>query len=78
MNSIFEHPDFDNHESVTLLRDAECGLFGIVAVHSWRYATSEEGITDALRLSRAMSLKNAMAGIPHGGGKGVILRPEGR
>ena len=89
MSSIFEHPDFDDHESVTLLRDAKCGLFGIVAVHStalgpaaggtrfWRYATPEEGIADALRLSRAMSLKNAMAGIPHGGGKGVILRPEG-
>ncbi len=89
MTSLFEHPDFDNHESVTLLRDEAAGLFGIIAVHStalgpaaggtrlWSYAAPQDGITDALRLSRAMSLKNAMAGIPHGGGKGVILRPDG-
>ena len=88
MTSLFEHPDFDNHESVTLMRDEAAGLFGIVAVHStalgpaaggtrlWKYTASTDGITDALRLSRAMSLKNAMAGIPHGGGKGVILRPD--
>lgn len=89
MTSLFEHPDFDNHESVTLMRDEAAGLFAIVAVHStalgpaaggtrlWKYAASTDGITDALRLSRAMSLKNAMAGIPHGGGKGVILSPDG-
>jgi len=65
------------------------GLKRIIAVHStalgpaaggtrlWGYAAPADGITDALRLSRAMSLKNAMAGIPHGGGKGVILKPEG-
>ena len=89
MISLFEHPDFDDHESVTMIRDAASGLFGIIAVHStalgpaaggtrlWTYASPADGITDALRLSRAMSLKNAMAGIPHGGGKGVILKPEG-
>lgn len=89
MLSLFDHPDFDDHESVTLMRDTASGLFGIVAVHStalgpaaggtrfWRYGEPADGITDALRLSRAMSLKNAMAGIPHGGGKGVILRPDG-
>ncbi len=89
MTSLFEHPDFDNHESITLMRDEAAGLWGIVAVHStalgpaaggtrlWKYASSTDGITDALRLSRAMSLKNAMANIPHGGGKGVILRPDG-
>jgi len=89
MNSIFEHADFDGHESVTLLHDKTSGLHGVVAVHStalgpaaggtrfWHYVSAADGITDALRLSRAMSLKNAMAGIPHGGGKGVILRPHG-
>ncbi len=87
--SIFEHADFDGHESVTILRDAASGLSGVIAVHStalgpsaggtrfWQYANSDDAITDALRLSRAMSLKNAMAGIPHGGGKGVIIKPEG-
>jgi leucine dehydrogenase len=87
--SIFDHPDFDNHENITFLRDRMTGLSAIIAVHStalgpaaggtrfWQYASASEGITDALRLSRAMSLKNAMAGIPHGGGKAVILKPEG-
>jgi leucine dehydrogenase len=39
----------------------------------WPYATSEDALTDALRLSRAMSYKNAVADIPHGGGKAVII-----
>ena len=89
MTSVFEHADFDGHESVTLLCDKSAGLKAVVAVHStvlgpaaggtrlWQYASSADGITDALRLSRAMSLKNAIADIPHGGGKGVIMRPEG-
>lgn len=87
--SIFDHPDYDNHENVTFITDEASGLNAIIAVHStalgpaaggtrfWHYPNSGEGITDALRLSRAMSLKNAMAGIPHGGGKGVILKPAG-
>ncbi len=42
-------------------------------VRFWHYADSSAAITDALRLSRGMSYKNAMAGLPMGGGKGVIL-----
>lgn len=86
---VMEHPDFDDHESVVFAGDAESGLRAIIAVHStilgpsaggtrfWTYVDSGAALTDALRLSRAMSLKNAMADIPHGGGKGVIMRPEG-
>ena len=86
---IFEHIDFDDHENVVFASDADSGLRSIIAVHStvmgpsaggtrfWTYADSHAALTDALRLSRAMSLKNAMAGIPHGGGKGVIMKPEG-
>ncbi|MGB0906718.1 MAG: Glu/Leu/Phe/Val dehydrogenase dimerization domain-containing protein [Maricaulaceae bacterium] len=86
--SIFEHPDFDAHEAVHFVSDPRAGLLGIIAVHStvlgpaaggtrfWNYADSYEALTDALRLSRAMSLKNAMAKIPHGGGKGVLIRPS--
>ena len=89
MSSIFDHPDFDDHECVTIVSDPDSGLSGIIAVHStvlgpsaggtrfWMYDESADAITDALRLSRAMSLKNAMASIPHGGGKGVIIRPSG-
>ena len=78
-------PDFDDHEGVHLFTDRESGLRAVVAVHStalgpaaggcrfWHYADEAGAITDGLRLSRGMSFKNAMAGLPMGGGKGVIL-----
>src|SRR5690348_14140719 len=78
-------PDFDNHEEVHFINDEKCGLKAIIAVHSthlgpaaggarfWHYAKDEEALVDALRLSRGMSYKNAMAGLPMGGGKAVIL-----
>jgi valine dehydrogenase (NAD+) len=76
---------FDGHEQVVFARDEERGLTCIVAIHStrlgpalggtrWRpYATEEDALEDVLRLSRAMTLKNACAGIDHGGGKAVII-----
>lgn len=78
-------PDFDDHEGVHLFTDAGSGLQAVIAVHSthlgpaaggvrfWHYADHAAAITDALRLSRGMSFKNAMAGLPMGGGKGVVL-----
>ena len=82
--------DFDAHEEVHFVTDEECGLKAIIAVHSthlgpaaggarfWHYAKDEEALIDALRLSRGMSYKNAMAGLPLGGGKSVILAPQSR
>lgn len=64
------------------------GYHGIVAVHStalgtalggtrlWRYASEADALNDALRLSRGMTYKNALAGLDAGGGKSVILAPE--
>ena len=81
-------PDFDDHEGVHLFSDRESGLSAIIAIHStalgpaaggvrfWHYADHRAAITDALRLSRGMSYKNAMANLPLGGGKGVILANE--
>ncbi|MDP5277909.1 Glu/Leu/Phe/Val dehydrogenase dimerization domain-containing protein [Sphingomonas sp. DG1-23] len=81
-------PDFDDHEGVHLFSDRESGLSAIIAIHSsklgpaaggvrfWHYADHRAAITDALRLSRGMSYKNAMANLPLGGGKGVILASE--
>jgi leucine dehydrogenase len=43
----------------------------------WRYEDSRAGVRDALRLSRAMTFKSAAAGLPLGGGKGVIMLPVG-
>jgi leucine dehydrogenase len=78
-------PDFDAHEEIHFVTDEKCGLKAIIAVHSthlgpaaggarfWHYARDAEALTDALRLSRGMSYKNAMAGLPLGGGKSVLL-----
>lgn len=81
---MFDHPSFDDHESVHTFYDKDTGLKAIIAVHStalgpgaggcrmWDYVSGEEMLTDALRLSQGMSYKNAMAGLPLGGGKAVI------
>ena len=78
------------HERVLLCRDPEAGYRGVIAIHStvaglaaggtrfWSYASEEEAVQDALRLSRGMTYKNIMAGLPLGGGKSVILRDPGR
>ena len=70
-------------------RGRRSGLYTIVAVHStargpslggcrmWGYADSRDAVADALRLSRAMTFKAAVADLPQGGGKGVIMRPLG-
>lgn len=85
MTAPMDLPDFDAHEGVHLFHDRSSGLSAIIAIHStalgaaaggtrfWHYANNESAITDALRLSRGMSYKNAMAGLPAGGGKAVIL-----
>ena len=83
---LFDAADFDAHEAVHFVARRATGLQAIIAVHSthlgpaaggcrwWTYADDGAALTDALRLSRGMSYKNAMAGLPMGGGKAVILR----
>lgn len=83
--TLFDSEAFEGHESVNAFYDEATGLKTIIAVHStargpaaggcrmWAYPDSEAALTDALRLSRAMSYKNAVADIDHGGGKAVII-----
>ena len=90
MDSLWDFPDFDEHELVHFVTDPKTGLKAVIAVHSthlgpgaggtrmWHYAQPSDAIADALRLSRGMSYKNAMAGLPLGGGKAVILADQGR
>ena len=90
MQAPWDYPDFDDHEIVHFVTDRASGLCAVIAVHSthlgpaaggvrfWHYAEPGEAVRDALRLSRGMSFKNAMAGLPLGGGKAVILANEGR
>jgi leucine dehydrogenase len=85
MAAVWDFPDFDAHEGVHFFSDAKSGLQAVIGVHSthlgpaaggtrfWHYADKADAVTDVLRLSRGMSYKNAMAGLPMGGGKAVIL-----
>jgi leucine dehydrogenase len=75
MTAPWTLPDFDDHEGVHIFRDPDAGLTAIIAVHSthlgpagggtrfWHYTDPNAALTDALRLSRGMSYKNAMAGL---------------
>ncbi len=91
MPAFWTEADFDEHERVELVHDRASGLTAIIALHStylgpgaggcrfWHYADPALAMRDALRLSRGMSYKNAMAGLPVGGGKAVVLAgPERR
>ncbi|MBE9551833.1 MAG: Glu/Leu/Phe/Val dehydrogenase, partial [Proteobacteria bacterium] len=83
--SVFSSRHLDDHEQVVFCRDTGSGLKAIVAIHNtargpalggcrmWPYETEEEALTDALRLSRGMTYKSALAGLPYGGGKAVIV-----
>lgn len=83
--SVFEHLEFDHHENVVYCHDAKSGLKAIIAVHNtnlgpslggcrmYPYADSGEALTDVLRLSKGMTYKAAMANLPQGGGKAVII-----
>jgi leucine dehydrogenase len=83
--SVFTHQDFDQHEQVLYCSDESVGLTAIIAIHSTAlgpaaggcrmhpYASEAEALTDALRLSKGMSYKNSVAGLPLGGGKCVII-----
>ena len=74
-----------DHEQVLIGRDAASGYHGIIAIHStvlgpavggtrfWNYASEDEALTDALRLSQGMTYKNALPGLPLGGGKSIII-----
>ncbi|MER5214246.1 GNAT family N-acetyltransferase [Streptomyces sp. NPDC002838] len=79
-----------DHEQVAIHTGRRSRLPVIVAVHStalgpaagglrlWHYPDWRDGLTDALRLSAAMTSKFAVAGLPSGGGKAVVALPEGR
>jgi len=87
---FWQSAEFDDHEQVCFLSDAASGLKAIVAIHSTAlgpaaggtrfksYETETFALEDALRLSRAMSYKSALAGLPCGGGKAVIIGDPGQ
>ncbi len=83
--TLFDSPAFEGHEGVHAFFDEKTGLKAIIAVHStargpacggtrmWPYASAQDALDDVLKLSRAMSFKNAVADLDLGGGKSVII-----
>jgi leucine dehydrogenase len=83
--NLFDTISTMGHEQLVLCHDKSSGYRGIIAIHDttlgpalggtrfWHYASDEEAITDALRLARGMTYKNAVAGLNLGGGKSVII-----
>lgn len=77
--------DYDGHETIRRLQDDETGLLAFIGIHNgnlgpalggcrmFAYVSEEDAIKDVLRLSRGMTYKNALAGLPLGGGKSVIV-----
>ncbi len=85
---LFDRLDGYDYGEVHFKLDKATGLRAIVAIHDTRlgpalggcrfihYDTEESALVDALRLARGMTYKAALAGLPHGGGKSVIIRPR--
>ena len=83
--AVFNQAEFDNHEQVVFCSDEESGLKAIIAVHNtnlgpavggcrmWDYANDDDAVYDVLRLAKGMTYKNAVARLPFGGGKSVII-----
>ncbi len=83
-------PEFKNHKKALRIADPKTGLKGFIVIHNtnlgpaiggtryWYYETDDDALRDALRLSRAMTYKCAIAKVPFGGGKGVLMaeRPD--
>lgn len=82
--------EFDEHRLVSFVYDEATNLSGVIAIHRankgipsfgatrlWHYPSFQEGVSDALRLSRLMSYKAALAGLPCGGAKAVIFEQSG-
>ena len=82
---VFAHRAFDGHEQILIVSERNSGLRGIIGIHSTTlgpaaggcrmhpYASFDDALNDVLRLSRGMTMKNAAAGLPLGGGKCVVI-----
>jgi leucine dehydrogenase len=90
MKDFSSMPEFDDHALIQPMRDEAKGLVAFVCIHRqngavpsfgatrmWRYTSEDDALRDAMRLSRVMSYKAALAGLPCGGGKAVIMEPPG-
>ncbi|GLX69980.1 Glu/Leu/Phe/Val family dehydrogenase [Paenibacillus glycanilyticus] len=77
--------NLDDYERLDVIEDAQSGLKAVIAIHNtklgpglggcrmWSYPSVEDAVIDAIRLARGMTYKSAMAELPFGGGKAVII-----
>lgn len=82
--------NLDDFERLEVIQDARSGLTAVIAIHStklgpglggcrmWSYPSVEDAMLDALRLARGMTYKSAMAELPFGGGKAVLIGDPGK
>jgi leucine dehydrogenase len=87
---VFDLMSQHGYGQIHLERDQASGLEAIIAIHDTRlgpalggcrfihYASEEDALVDALRLARGMTYKAALAGLDHGGGKSVLIKPHRR
>ncbi len=87
---IFELLGGHDHEQLVFCQEPSAGYHGLIAIHNttlgpalggtryWHYKTESDAVVDALRLSRGMTYKAAVAGLSLGGGKSVVLADHGR
>ncbi len=83
-----KHKEYAGHEKVFYFEDKKVKLCGYIALHNtkkgpatggtrlYKYKNKNEALSDVLRLSKAMTYKAAIAGVPFGGGKAVIMGTE--
>ncbi len=86
---IFKFMRDHDHEQLVFGVEPTSGYRGLIAVHNtalgpalggtryWKYNSEADAVVDALRLAKGMSYKNAVAGLGLGGGKSVIMAPDG-
>jgi Glutamate dehydrogenase/leucine dehydrogenase len=82
--------NLDDYERLEVIQDAQSGLTAVIAIHNtklgpaiggcrmWSYPSVEDAIIDAVRLAQGMTYKSAMAELPFGGGKAVIIGDPGK
>lgn len=83
--NVSQFRGFDGHEKVVACRDETTGLRAFISLHNtnlgpglggcrfFPYKSENDAIEDVLRLSKGMTYKAALAGLPLGGGKSVII-----
>jgi len=85
VDSASQSSSFDAHQQVSYVNDPVSGLKAFIAIHNtqlgpavggcrmFAYQSEHDALEDVLRLSRGMTYKSALAGLPMGGGKAVII-----